>query len=94
MDISFLTDEASLGLLKELSRFPAVVKDAANRYEPSVVARFAVAVAQAFNHYYTVNRINVEDPAERTARVMLVDITRRVLRDALDLLGITCVEKM
>ena len=70
VDISFLTDEASLGLLKELSRFPAVVKDAANRYEPSVVARFAVAVAQAFNHYYTVNRINVEDAAERNARAM------------------------
>ncbi|MBQ9872249.1 MAG: arginine--tRNA ligase [Eubacterium sp.] len=94
VDISFLTDEASLGLLKELSRFPAVVKDAANRYEPSVVARFAVAVAQAFNHYYTVNRINVEDTAERNARVLLVDITRKVLRDAMDLLGITCVEQM
>ncbi len=94
VDVSFLTDEASLGLLKELGRFPAVVKEAATRYEPSVVARFSIAVAQAFNHYYTVNRINVEDPAERTARVMLVDITRRVLRDALDLLGITCVEKM
>ena len=94
VDISFLTDEASLGLLKDLSRFPAVVKDAANRYEPSVVARFAVAVAQAFNHYYTVNRINVEDAAERNARVLLVDITRKVLRDAMDLLGITCVEQM
>ena len=94
VDIRFLTDEASLGLLKELSRFPAVVKEAANRYEPSVVARFSIAVAQAFNHYYTVNRINVEDPAERNARVSLVDITRRVLRDAMDLLGITCVEQM
>ena len=94
VDIRFLTDEASLGLLKELSRFPAVVKEAANRYEPSVVARFSIAVAQAFNHYYTVNRINVVDPAERNARVSLVDITRRVLRDAMDLLGITCVEQM
>ena len=94
VDVSFLTDEASMGLLKELSRFTDVVKEAANRYEPSVVARFAVAVAQAFNHYYTVNRINVEDAAERNARVLLVDITRRVIRDALDLLGITSVEQM
>ena len=93
-DISFLTDEASLGLLKELSRFTAVVKEAATRYEPSVVARFAIAVAQAFNHYYTVNRINTEDPKERNTRVLLVDITRRVLRESMDLLGITCVEQM
>jgi len=93
-DVSFLTDEASLGLLKELCRFTAVVKEAANRFEPSVVARYSIAVAQAFNHYYTVNRINVEDAAERNARVLLVDITRRVLRESMDLLGITCVEQM
>jgi len=93
-EISFLTDEASLGLLKELSRFTAVVKEAATRYEPSVVARFSIAVAQAFNHYYTVNRINTEDPKERNTRVLLVDITRRVLRESMDLLGITCVEQM
>ena len=94
IDVSFLTDEASLGLLKELDRFPAVVKDAAERYEPSAVARYSVAVAQAFNHYYTVNRINVDDERERNARVILVYITRRTLRDSLALLGIDCVEAM
>ena len=94
VDASFLTDEASMQLVKELERFPEVVAEAAKRYEPSVVARYSIAVAQAFNHYYTVNRINVEDPAERQARVLLLDITRRTLRDALDLLGITCVEAM
>lgn len=94
VDVSFLTDEASMGLLKELDRFPAVVHDAADRYEPSAVARYAVSVAQAFNHYYTVNRINVDDENERNARVSLVYITRRTLRDALALLGIDCVEAM
>ena len=94
IDVSYLTDEASLGLLKELDRFPAVVKDAAARFEPSAVARYSIAVAQAFNHYYTVNRINVENADERNARTILVDITRRTLRDALSLLGIDCVEAM
>ena len=92
--MNFLTDEASIALLKELERFPDVIRDAAERYEPSAVARYCIAVAQAFNHYYNVNRINVEDPVERNARVLLVDITRRTLRDAADLLGISCVEEM
>ena len=83
-----------MSLLKELDRFPAVVHDAADRYEPSAVARYAVSVAQALNHYYTVNRINVDDENERNARVSLVYITRRTLRDALALLGIDCVEAM
>jgi len=41
-------------LLKEINRFPKVVKDASERYEPSAVARFAVDVAQAFNKFYNV----------------------------------------
>ncbi len=94
VNVSFITDEASLSLLKELERFPDVVKEAGNRYEPSVVARYAIAVAQAFNHFYTENRINVEDPAERSAKVLLVDLTRRTIREATALLGIDCVEEM
>ncbi|MBR6173253.1 MAG: arginine--tRNA ligase [Eubacterium sp.] len=94
IDCSYLTDEASLALLKQLELFPSAVQEAATRYEPCVIARYAIAVAQAFNHYYTVNRINVPEDNIRNARVLLVDITRRTLRDALALLGITCVEAM
>ena len=51
IDSSLLTDEASVSLLKELIRFPEVVETAAERLEPSVVARFVMSVAQAFNHF-------------------------------------------
>ena len=94
VDYSIITDEASVELLKEISRFPAVVKDASEKYEPFIVARFAVAVAQAFNKFYTVNRINVEDENIKNTRIALVKITRKVLKDALDLLGIGVVEEM
>lgn len=94
IDYSVLNDETSIALLKEMSRFPAVVKDAANRYEPSAIARFAVDLAQAFNAFYTQNRINVEEDNIRNARCTLVVIARRILKDALDLLGISVVEQM
>ncbi|MCR5367280.1 arginyl-tRNA synthetase [Eubacterium ruminantium] len=94
VDYSIITDEASVELLKEISRFPAVVKDASEKYEPFIVARFAVAVAQSFNKFYTVNRINVEDENIKNTRIALVKITRKVLKDALDLLGIGVVEEM
>ena len=81
-------------LLKELSRFPKVVVDASEKYEPSVVARFAVDVAQAFNKFYNANRINVEDKATRDARVTLVYLTKKVIKDAMALLGIDCPEQM
>lgn len=94
IDYSLITDSASMELLKELVRFPAVIVAAAEKYEPSMVARYAIAVAQTFNKFYNDNRINVEDASLRTARVTLVYITGRILRDALELLGIECPEQM
>ena len=94
IDYSLITDSTSVELLKEIDRFPSVVKEAAERYEPSVVARYAVDLAQAFNRFYTDNRIAVEDETVRNARVAVTYITRRILKDSLDLLGIGCVERM
>ncbi len=93
-DASAITDESSIALLKEISRFPSVIKDAAERYEPSVVARYAVDVAQAFNKFYTENRIQVDDQNVRNARCKVTSVTRNVLKSALALLGIDCVEEM
>ena len=94
IDYSLLTDAESLDLLKEISRFPKVVVDASEKYEPSVVARFAVDVAQAFNKFYNANRINVEEKNVRDARMTMVYLTRKTIKDALLLLGIECPEQM
>ena len=94
IDYSLLTDAESLDLLKEISRFPKVVVDASEKYEPSVVARFAVDVAQAFNKFYNANRINVEEKNVRDARMTMVHLTRKTIKDALLLLGIECPEQM
>lgn len=94
IDYSLLLDEEAIALLKEINRFPQVVKDAAEKYEPSVVARFAMDVAQSFSRFYNADRVNVEDAALRNARAKLVAMTKRTLKDALDLLGIQCPEQM
>jgi arginyl-tRNA synthetase len=94
IDYSVLTNPEAMDLLKEISRFPKVIFDASEKYEPSVVARFAVAVAQSFNKFYNSCRVNVEDINTRNARVALVYITKKTIKDALELLGIECAEQM
>lgn len=94
IDYSVLTDEASMALLKELSRFPQVVVDAAEKFEPFVVSRYSVAVAQAFNKFYHDCQINVEDERVKMARLKLVIVTKKVIHDALELLGIASPEQM
>ncbi len=94
IDYSLLLDDEAIALLKEINRFPQVVADAAEKYEPCIVARFAMDVAQSFSRFYNACRVNVEDEALRNARGKLVEITKTTLKDALDLLGIQCPEQM
>lgn len=94
IDYNLLLDDEAIALLKEINKFPQVVKDAAEKYEPCVIARFAMDVAQSFSRFYNADRVNVEDENLRNARVKLVSITKRTLKDALALLGVDCPEQM
>ena len=90
IDYTLLTDEASIGLLKEIERYPQVIKDAAERYEPSVIARYSIDLAHAFNKFYHECQINVEDETTKYTRTNVVKIARYIIKDALSLLGIQC----
>lgn len=94
VNYDLITEQDAIELLKEINRFPAVIKDAADKYEPSVVARFAVDVAQAFNKFYNSTRINVDDRDLKNARVMLTYLTKNTIAEALNLLGIEAPEAM
>lgn len=94
IDHSVLCEPEAIELLREINRFPKVVQDAAEKYEPSVVARFAVDVAQAFNKFYNTCRIHVDEANVRDARATLVYLTKKTIKDGMDLLGINCPEQM
>ena len=94
VDVSLITDDASIALLKEISRFPKVVEDAAEKFEPSIVARYSMAVAQSFNKFYNECKINVEDEKLKFSRIKLVILAKKVLKDSLELLGMKCPEQM
>ena len=94
IDPSLVTDETSVALLKEIERFPEVIKVAADRLEPSVISRYVMGVAQSFNRFYHENQCNVEDQKLKEARVKIVILAKQVIKDGLDLLGIQCPEQM
>lgn len=94
LDYSILTDEASVNVVKELADFTRIIEEAANKYEPSYIARYAVDVAQAFNKFYHDNAILVEDKKVKEARLAIVLSVKHVLKNALYLLGIKAPEQM
>mgnify|MGYP002743722225 FL=1 len=88
-----LNDPESWEIIKLLQNFGRVVKRAADNYEPSLIAKYAISLAQAFNKYYAHTRILDESP-ERDSRLALSYSTAVVLKEALRLLGVEAPEKM
>ena len=88
-----LNDAESWDIIKLLQDFPSIIQRAAEKYDPSVVAKYAINLAQSFNKYYAHTRILDENP-ERDSRLALANATGIVLKEALRLLGVDAPEKM
>ena len=88
-----LSDPESWEIIKLLQDFSRVVKRAAENYDPSLIAKYAINLAQAFNKYYAHTRILDESP-ERDSRLALSYSTAVVLKEALRLLGVDAPDKM
>ncbi len=94
LDVNYnLNDAESWEIIKLLQDFARVVKRAADNFEPSLIAKYAISLAQAFNKYYAHTRILDETP-ERDSRLALSYTTAVVLKEALRMLGVEAPEKM
>jgi arginyl-tRNA synthetase len=83
-----------LALTQRLAEFPELVQDAARELAPHSVAFYLRELAGEFHSYYNAERILVEDPALRAARLALCAAVRQVLANGLALLGVDAPEKM
>lgn len=88
-----VSDAEAWEIVKALKEFPNIVKRAADNYEPSIIAKYAISLAQAFNKYYAHVRI-LEDDAQLDGRLALISATSIVLKEALRLLGVAAPENM
>ncbi len=93
-DASRITSDSAHALIKLIYEMPEVIAEAGEKYEPSIVTRHIVDIAQAFNKFYHDEHILVDDETEKTAKVALVIAARNVIRNGLDLLGMKAPEKM
>jgi arginyl-tRNA synthetase len=89
-----LDNEHEAALMTQLSRFPEIVESAAANLEPHLIAQYLRELANALHAYYHAHAFIVDDVALRDARLALIVATRQVLRNGLDLLGVSAPEKM
>ena len=83
-----------MALIKQLSLYPEVVENSARFLEPHRIPYYLTQLAAAFHSYYKHHRIIQDDLALAQARFNLVQAIRIVIRNGLELLGVSAPEKM
>lgn len=94
IDYEKLTSDTMYELAKLIHNMPEVIKEAADRYEPSVITRHVVKIAQGFNRFYNEERILQGDATGTVSRLTLVIATKNAIKNGLALLGIKAPERM
>jgi arginyl-tRNA synthetase len=89
-----LTDPAEQALMREISRWPEVVRQGAELRAPHLVVHYLRELAQAFHACYAALIFIVDDANTRNARLALSAAAQQVLQNALALLGVSAPECM
>ncbi|MBQ9961077.1 MAG: arginine--tRNA ligase [Firmicutes bacterium] len=90
----YITGDSAYELAKLLYALPQTVIDAGEKYEPSVVTRHIVNIAQGFNRFYHDEHILVDNEDEKVAKLALVAATKTAIKNGLALLGMEAPERM
>lgn len=93
-DLSFLISQPELNLIKHILKFPDVVLQAANKYEPYILAEYLKDLAASFHIFYHECRIIGSNINLASARYALCLATRIVLANGLKILGVSAPDKM
>ena len=93
-DYSALADPEAQEIVRLIEQFPGILHSAMDRNEPSMITRFSVDLAQAYNKFYYEHKILGEESGVQAARLRLTDAVRSVIKEALWLISIDAPEKM
>ncbi len=94
IDLSLLTKPEEISLLEVLSKLPEEIRYAAENFEPSNLTHYVISVASHFHSFYNACRVRDEEPSLMNARLKLIESTRVVIKNVLDILGVSAPEKM
>ena len=94
IDVGLLSSVSELEIIKQIALMPEEIKLAARDYDPSRINKYVIELAARFHRFYGACRIKGESRALLLARLKLSDSVRVVIKNCLDILGVTAPEKM
>lgn len=94
IDASFLESEQERELIKQLAQFTDEIRLAARDYDPSRINRYVIELAARFHRFYNNCRIKGAETGILRARLLLCECTRSVIKNSLEIIGVTAPDKM
>lgn len=94
INIEKMNNKETIRIIKLIYNFKETVKQATEKNEPSILARFLIDLSKAYSSFYNEYKIMSDDEEERNARVYITYITGLVLKIGMNLLGIEMPEEM
>ena len=94
IDLTPLTLDSEINLIKLLLEFPNIIEKTKDNLEPQSIANYLQSLAGMFHKYYAKERVVTEDTDKTAARLVLVKALQIVLSNGLSVLGIHAPEKM
>ncbi len=94
VDLSLLVQPEEIDLMKKLAELPEEIAISAQTLEPSRLTRYVTDVASCFHSFYNACRVKGEEERLMKARLLLVDCTRTVIKNVLDILSVNAPERM
>ena len=93
-DSNLLNKESELNLLKQISEFPTVIKNACTKLEPQSISIYLNEIASDFHKFYNECKVISNDIEKTKSRLALISATKVVLKNGLSILGISAPKKM
>jgi len=93
-NISLLVTNKEKLIMSALSRFPEVIELSANNRAPHNLAQYLRELANEFHSYYNDCTFIVEDESTRNARMLLIKATQLIIKNGLELLGVSSPKSM
>jgi len=94
VNLKLLSEDTEISLIKKLAYLPEEITIAANTMAPHRITRYILDVSSLFHTFYNSCRVRGVDEELMKARIVLIDATRIVIKNVLDMLKITAPEKM
>lgn len=94
IDCKYLNEKQAIEIVKLIYQFEATIKNAAEKNEPSIIARYLIDLAQAFSNFYNEYKVITENKELQDARLFITLAVGQVLKTGAELLGIEMPDKM